>query len=131
MKKQPSLSVHIPIKLVRKNGRKRILLPDLETLPQLDPDQSDPMIQALLCAHKWQKLIDANKARTAEELAEKMKISHTYVCRVLRLNLLAPDIRRAILDGRQPKGLRVIDILQPIPIVWEEQRKQLGFAPPR
>ena len=127
MKKHVPLSVHIPAKLVRKHGRKRILLPDRELLPQLAPEQNEHLIQVLLCAHKWQKLIGADKTRTPEALAKKMGVSHGYVCRVLRLNLLAPDIRRAILDGRQPKGLRVIDMLQPFPLLWHEQQKHLGF----
>ncbi|MDE2029180.1 MAG: hypothetical protein KGI97_01310 [Alphaproteobacteria bacterium] len=128
MKKQSPLSVHIPAKLVRKNGRKRIILPDREVLPQLDPEQNGHLIHVLLCAHKWQKLLGLGKMETSEELARKMGVSHSYVCRVLRLNLLAPDIRRTILDGHQPKGLRVIDILQPFPLTWDEQRKHLGFS---
>jgi hypothetical protein len=36
------------------------------------------------------------------EFAEAAKISKSYVSRILRLALLAPDIVEAILDGRQP-----------------------------
>ena len=127
MKKSSPLSVHIPVCLVRKNGRKRILLPDRAALPQLDPEQNEHLIHVLLRAHKWQKLIAAGKVKTADELSIQLGVSDTYVCRVLRINLLAPDIKQAILDGRQPKGLRVIDILQPLPILWNEQRARLGF----
>ncbi|MDX9688972.1 MAG: hypothetical protein RBT70_00705 [Alphaproteobacteria bacterium] len=127
MKKQAALSVHIPAKLVRKNGRKRILLPDRKALPQLSHEQNEHLIHALLCAHKWQKLLGDSKIETSEALAKKLGVSHGYVCRILRLNLLAPDIRRAILDGQQPKGLRVIDILQPFPLLWCKQKERLGF----
>ncbi len=127
MKKLAPLSVHIKVNLVRKHGRKRILLPDHAALPQLAPEQNEHLIHVLLRAHKWQKLIASGKVKTADELSAQLSVSHTYVCRVLRLNLLAPDIKRKILDGRQPKGLRVIDILQPLPLIWDEQRARLGF----
>jgi hypothetical protein len=38
------------------------------------------------------------------ELAAAEKISSSYVSRLLRLTLLAPDIVEAILDGQQPEG---------------------------
>jgi hypothetical protein len=43
----------------------------------------------------------------------------TYVSRVLRLTLLAPDIVEAILDGRQPAELRLEDLLAGFPLEWE------------
>jgi hypothetical protein len=36
---------------------------------------------------------------------------------------LAPDIVEAILDGRQPKGLRLAEMLGNGPVAWEEQRR--------
>ena len=45
---------------------------------------------------------------TVEELALAEKINTSYVSRVLRLTLLAPDIIETIMDGRQlrlPRGL--------------------------
>jgi hypothetical protein len=35
---------------------------------------------------------------------------------------LAPDIMEAILDGRQPKGLRLAEILGNGPLEWKDQR---------
>ena len=41
------------------------------------------------------------------------RASHaTYVSRVLRLTLLAPEIVEAILDGRQPAELQLDDLLE-------------------
>jgi hypothetical protein len=37
--------------------------------------------------------------------AEHDGVTDAYVCRLLPLTCLAPDIVEAILDGRQPKGL--------------------------
>ena len=45
----------------------------------------------------------------------------TYVSRVLRLTLLAPEIVEAILDGRQPAELQLDDLLNGFPLAWEGQ----------
>ena len=45
--------------------------------------------------------------------------------RVLRLTLLAPDIVEAILDGRQPAGMRLAGLLNGFPVEWVEQRPGL------
>ena len=47
-------------------------------------------------------------------------VSRSYVCRVLRLTLLAPDIVERILDGRPTAGLA--QFLKPFPVEWEQQR---------
>ena len=38
---------------------------------------------------------------------------------------IAPDIVEAILDGRQPKGLKLAALLRDVPSAWEEQQKRL------
>jgi hypothetical protein len=62
------------------------------------------------------------------ELAEAEKINQSYLCRVLRLTLLAPEIVEAILDGRQPPGMQLEPLLRPIPVDWNMQRSQLLIA---
>jgi len=42
--------------------------------------------------------------------------------RLPRLTLLAPEIVEAILDGRQPAGLQLDDLLTGFPLEWEGQR---------
>jgi hypothetical protein len=43
----------------------------------------------------------------------------------LRLTLLAPEIVEAALDGRLPKGLKLEDLVRPLPADWAEQRRVL------
>ena len=57
---------------------------------------------------------------TLAELADDERISRSYVCRVLRLTLLAPDIVERILDGRPTPELT--QFLRPFPVEWEQQR---------
>ena len=50
---------------------------------------------------------------------------HAYVGKLLRLMLLAPDLIGAVLDGRLPKGVRLEDLVRPLPAAWAEQRRLL------
>ena len=58
---------------------------------------------------------------TLEDLARAKGVNATYVSRVLRLTLLAPDIVEAILDGRQPAELQLDDLLKGFPLEWQGQ----------
>ena len=66
---------------------------------------------------------------TIAEIAAAGKINETHVGRVLRLNLLAPDIVEAILGGRQPADLQLEDLLRRFPVLWAEQRSALLRSP--
>jgi hypothetical protein len=57
------------------------------------------------------------------ELAAAERISRSYLCRVLRLTLLAPDIVERILDGRRAPQLA--ELMRPFPVDWGRQRDQL------
>ena len=50
-----------------------------------------------------------------------------YVTRVLGLNNLAPDIVEAIVNGAEPNGLSIAQIMKNIPEDWNEQRRLFGF----
>jgi hypothetical protein len=55
-------------------------------------------------------------------------VTVAYVCRLLPLTCLAPDIGEAILTGRQPKGLRLAELLGNGPLDWGEQRASWGLS---
>ena len=71
--------------------------------------------------------IECGQAKSITDLAEQEGVTDAYVCRLLPLTCLAPDIVEAILDGRQPKGLRLAEMLGNGPVRWEEQRTAWGL----
>ena len=85
------------------------------------------MVKAIARAHRWKRLMESGRFASVTELAEAEKINQSYLCRVLRLALLAPDIVEAILDGRQPAALQMHALLKPMPLKWVEQRAALGL----
>jgi len=58
-------------------------------------------------------------------------VTDAYVCRLLPLTCVAPDIVEAILDGRQAKSLRLAEMLGNGPRGWDEHRTAWGEATPR
>ena len=55
-------------------------------------------------------------------------MTDAYVCRLLPLTCLAPDIVEAILDGRQPRWLKLAAVLGNGPLTWNAQREIWGFS---
>ena len=58
-------------------------------------------------------------------------VNESYVRRVLRLTLLAPDIVEAILEGRQSAEITLAVLMRPFAVTWMEQRKTLIGCLPR
>ena len=74
-------------------------------------------------------MLENGEYATIREIAAA-KINESYVGRLLRLTLLAPDIVEAILNGRQPAGLQLDGLMRPFSVGWREQRgKLLGISP--
>ena len=72
-------------------------------------------------AFRWRKLLETGVYGTIEELAAAEKINSSYVSRILRLTLLAPDIVETILEGRQPVEMTLAALMRPLPRLWQEQ----------
>lgn len=124
------ITVHIPMTLKVRGGRKEVILPD-ELLTAESPARKsatqEPLVIALARAHRWRSLLESGKFRSIEELAQAVKLDSSYVGRILRLTLLAPDIIMAILEGREPSGLSLGKLTKTLPLDWVEQRVVLGF----
>jgi hypothetical protein len=72
--------------------------------------------------------LQRGQAKSITDLAEQEGVTDAYVCRLLPLTCLAPAIVEAILDGRQPKGLRLAEMLGNRPLAWNAQRETWGFS---
>ena len=106
-----TLVVRILMRSQRRGGRKRIV-----------PQPYGTLVKALARAWRWQRMLEGGEYATLAELADAERISRSYVCRVLRITLLAPDIVDRILDGRPTAGLA--QFLKPFPVEWERQRER-------
>jgi hypothetical protein len=123
-----TLTIRIPMRLQRRGGRKLIMTPEGVAAPAPKPRRDDTLIKALVRAHRWRRRIESGRAKSITDLAEQDGVTDAYVCRLLPLTCLAPDIVEAILDGRQPKGLRLAEMLGSRPLIWTAQRESVGLT---
>jgi hypothetical protein len=93
-----------------------------ELAPSSKPQPDGTLVKALARAHRWQSMLEEGRFASVRELAEAERVSLSYISRILRLTLLAPDIVERILDGRPAPQLA--QLMQPFPVAWERQRTQ-------
>jgi hypothetical protein len=65
---------------------------------------------------------------TSAEIAAAEKINESYVGRVLRLTLLAPDIVDPILGARQPTQVTLASLTRRFPTDWGWQHEMFSLA---
>jgi hypothetical protein len=119
-----TITVRIPMAWKRRGGRKVIIAPDGgDAWFPTKPRPNETLMRALARAHRWKRLLDEGKYRFAGELAGAEGVPRSFINRLLRLTLLAPEIVEAILDGRQPKGMQLVELTKVTPSGWEEQEK--------
>jgi hypothetical protein len=123
-----TLTIRIPMRLQRRGGRKLIMTPEGVAAPAQKPSRDETLIKALVRAHRWRRRIESGRAKSMTDLAEQERVAVAYVCRLLPLTCLAPDIVEVILDGRQPNGLRLAELLGNGPLNWNEQRMNWRFS---
>src|SRR5262245_18394130 len=84
------------------------------------------MVKAIARAFRWRDMLETGTRATIAEIAAAESINESYVGRILRLTLLAPDIVEAIVHGRQSTELTLAMLMKPFPVRWREQRRTRG-----
>jgi len=123
-----TITISIPIKMRKRGGRKLVLAPDGANWAPAGPKVDNVMVKALARAFRWRKLLEAGTHATIDDLAGAEQINPSYVSRLLRLTLLAPDIVETVLDGRQGAGVSLATLMEPFPVEWERQHRVFSHA---
>jgi hypothetical protein len=118
---QGTLTVAVPLTIRKRGGRKLVLSPAGEeiTVPAR-PRIDNTLVKALARAFRWRRLLESGAFATVAEMADAENINRSYVSRVLRLTLLAPEIVTAVLEGRQ-NDLLLPNLLSLGTDLWHEQ----------
>jgi hypothetical protein len=123
-----TVTVRVPISIRRRGGRKLVLAPN-GTSGNLAPASrhiDDAMVKAIARAFRWREMLEDGKHATIAEIAATEKINESYVGRVLRLTLLAPDIVEAIIGGRHGAKVTLGALMVRFPVLWSAQQSRFS-----
>ena len=87
------------------------------------------LLHALSDAHRWLEELLSDQVQTLESLAVREGKTDRSIRSTLSLAFLAPNIVKAAIEGRLPRGFglkRLVDL----PIAWPDQWRALGLEAP-
>ncbi len=105
----------IPMGLKKKGNKCTVVEPEGKT--------NNALLKAVVRAHLWKRQLEEGEYANIKELSKKINIGTRRIQQILRLNYLAPKIKEDIVNGRQPRGLKLADLGE-IPMLWSEQLKK-------
>ena len=118
-----TVTVTVPFAIRKRGGRTLVITPDgVTSAPAPRTRVDNTLLKALARGFRWRKLLEKGDFSTIEDIAKAENINPSYISRVLRLTLLAPEIVEAILAGSHPAGLTRAKVMLPFPLEWSRQR---------
>ena len=121
-----TITVRVPLSFRKRGGRKLVVIPDDSEWASRAARIDNTLVKALARAHRWKRMLESGEFASVIELAHSQKINESYLCRILRLTLLAPEIVEWVLDGRQAPTLQLAEILGPLSPLWVDQAQIIG-----
>jgi hypothetical protein len=117
-----TVTVTVPFAIRKRGGRTLVITPDGVTSAPVPRTRVDSaLLKALARGFRWRKLLETGHFATIQEIAEAENINSSYISRVLRMTLLAPEIVEAILAGSHPAGLTRAKVMKPFSMEWQRQ----------
>jgi hypothetical protein len=120
------LVFRVPLKIKRRRDHKGIIAPESGAEGSSPRSRTnEPLALIVARAHRWLGLLESGRYASIRELALDVGVDNSYLARLLRLTLLAPDIIEAIMQGDEPDGLSLAKLVN-LPASWPEQRQRSG-----
>lgn len=94
------------------------------------PSIDTTLIKSIARARNWWNQLCEDEALTVTGIADREKLTRSYVTRVLRLAFLSPDFLKSLMDGKAPAHLTTDRLTgtDAIPVCWKDQHKMFSIA---
>jgi DNA invertase Pin-like site-specific DNA recombinase len=110
---------------------RQILLPHGVSRSEVRPERPERrhrLVRAIAKGRRWLDEIISGSVTEAEQIALREQCSVRHVNMTISLAFLAPDLVRAAVEGRLPRGIN-IERLRDAPAEWSRQFEALGLSP--
>ena len=98
-KHHQAITIKVPVRFRRRGVEAKLVVLD-QQYPASEPDAN--LVKAVARAHEWFGRILRCEANGVGDIARAERLDRSYVTRSLCLAFLAPEITKAVLEGRQP-----------------------------
>ncbi len=117
---------HLPVILKRSGMAMKLV--DTSGMPAI-PVVDLTLIRAILRGRQWWQHLKDNPNASVRELAEREGVTATWVVRLVNLAFLSPAVIDAIIKGRLPSHISLLDLQATgaIPAKWPDQAKAFNL----
>jgi hypothetical protein len=123
--------VHLRIEAtLQQSGSQTRLVVAPDVADERPARRDEPLIKAVARGYAWYERLVSGEVDSLRAIADELCVNERYVSRIFRCAFLAPDLVKAILEGRQPPELTVEKLRLGAPLLWTEQRNSFGFRSP-
>lgn len=118
-----ALILTLPVRMVKRGGARVAIGPDGQAA--IRATKTDPALSAaLIRAEAWKRQLLSGDVASLREIARAENVTPACARRVIKTAFLAPDLKIAILEGKQPAGLSLeVVIRSEMPLDWDDQRR--------
>jgi hypothetical protein len=124
-------SLTIPWQKPPSKKSRRILLPHNASRNDVRPEQFERrarLVDAIARGRRWLDDVVSGRVTTVAQLCTREKCSVRQVNMTISLAFLAPNLVKAAVEGRLPRGIGVERLRDP-PTEWSRQFDALGLNP--
>jgi DNA invertase Pin-like site-specific DNA recombinase len=121
--------LHVPWHKTPSTRRRELLLPDAIPSRHARPIRSETratLVASIARGRRWLEELVADPEASAESIAKREGCSTRKVNMTISLSFLAPNLVKAAVEGRLPRGMGVARLCD-MPTEWSRQHQVLGL----
>ena len=123
--------IHVPWQKTASTRRREVLLSGPTSPKDSRPIRSETratLVESIARGRRWLDELTTQPTANVESIAKREGCSARKVNMTISLAFLAPDLVKAAIEGRLPRGMGVARLCD-LPAEWSRQRQMLGLTP--